>query len=163
MRLYLILISVFLLLFFFNAEGQTKKDINRWGGTTGKNYIYQPSLGEVLIAADVVTVRGDNVYQKTTIADTNGTRFIPQRWVVIENTDSLPGLSATFYDLEEDSTYTYYHSLFQLNIDSSVVYKKSNDSTFTTPVGFNTYGTYTADGYRLYFIDGSRIILTQEE
>ena len=141
---------------------QSKLEISRWGKSGLKNYIYTPNLVSVAINLEEARIAGTVNYTRTTISDTNGTKYQPQLFTVIVGVDSLPGLNAAFYDLEENTTYVTYQSLLQLNIGESTTYKKTADSTFTTPVGFNTTGTYTADGYRLYFTNGSRVILKQE-
>lgn len=144
-------------------QAQSKKDIVSWGRKGTSNYIFSPQLKSVTIYDEYVKISGNNSYVRASASDNASTKYNPQRFTVIVGVDSLYGLDAEFYDLEENTTYTYYQSLLQLNIDNSVTYKKTAESTFTTPVGFNTAGTYTSDGYRLYFNDGSRIILTQEE
>ena len=164
--MYRFLILISLVAFYLSpvfAQNQNKLEIARWGNANSRVYIYNTALSQILIGESSVTIKGNNLFQKTTSTDVNGSKYNPLRSTIIVGIDSLPGLNATFYDLEENTTYTTYQSLMQWNIDGSTTYKKTADTTFTTPVGFNADGTYSLDGYRFYFSDGSRIILTQEE
>lgn len=88
-------------------------------------YYYTPLTGDATVSIDMVQLFGSETRTRLS-------KQSPQRWMVIVGVDSTQGLSKIYYDLPEDSTFSYYHSIFQRNAQGDTIYDKGLTKTFHT-------------------------------
>lgn len=113
------LLSLIFLLFVVNTFGQIIVN------PSASYYHYTPLTGDATVSIDMVQVFGSELRTRLS-------KQSPQRWMVIVGVDSTQGLSKIYYNLPEDSTFTYYHSIFQRDASGDTIYGKGANKTFHT-------------------------------